>query len=327
MAVVTGAVIAAGGLALGVYGAIKNDEARGKAEQAIQEAVSEIKKVGAPPQLAQQIVIDKLKSVGVYTPEVEQALQVDFSNVEKLATESKALQAQKDALSQFQQRANTGLNAEDRAAFSDVRKQVARDAKGRRDAVLQNFASRGQGGSGAELLAALSSGQEADAQQAEAGDRISAEASRRALQALESGSALATTMYNQDENRARAMDELNRFNVTNQIDRTRRNVDRVNDANRRNLDEKQRIADTNVQLGNQERMARIAQQQADYQAKLGYAKDIANAKTGQAAQVTQAGASQSQDIANIAQGAIGLGGSIYDKYQKNKEMDLKYGKK
>lgn len=309
MAAITGAAIAVGGLALGVYGAVKNDEARGKAEQAVADAIAEIKKVGAPPALAQQIVIDKLKSVGVYTPEVEEALQQDFSNVAQLAETSKALEAQKGALAQFQQRAETGLTAEDRAAFNDARRQVAKEARGRREAVLQDFAARGRGGSGVELLAQLDASQAADEQLAAGGDRIASEASRRALEALSSGSNLATQMYSQDENRARAMDELNRFNVTNQMARQERNVNRRNDAQRRNLEREEYLSDTNIQLGNTERLKRLEQQQQDYKNRLEYAQSISNARTGQAQQGVANAKGGAEDIAGIVKGVGNVAGA------------------
>jgi hypothetical protein len=118
--------------------------------------------------------------------------------------------------------------------------------------------ARGQAGSGAELAATLAGSQAAAEMEAEQSDRIAAEANKRALQAIMAGGTLGGQVRNADMDasttRARAEDELNRFNVNNKLAVNSRNTAAMNTAAQRNLSEKQRLDDANTAMGNQEKL-------------------------------------------------------------------------
>ena len=110
-----------------------------------------------------------------------------------------------------------GMNLTDKANLNDIQNQAATADRGRREAILQNAAQRGMGGSGSELLAQLSSSQAATNQQSKAGLDVAAQAQQRALQAMMESGNLAGSMRNQDFGEqsqiASAKDAIAKFNA------------------------------------------------------------------------------------------------------------------
>jgi len=297
------------GLAGDIFGSIFSADERDAANAAYQQAIDQINAVGAPPELAREIILKHFDQAGLYTPQLEEAINLGVSKVSQIQEDQKSKQAQDEALQLIGQRARTGLTPEDRSAFNQLRRETQREAEAKRQQILQNFQARGQAGSGAELAAQLSSAQSGDEKLAAAGDNISAEASRRALESLSAYSGAATNARGQsfdiDRAKAAAEDDFSKFNTQNQISRQARNVASQNDAAKQNLSEKQRIADSNVNVDNTQTMNRVAQKQADWGNKLGYAKTQNNALMSKAAQ-------DEKNADRIASNWSNVGGGISD---------------
>lgn len=314
---IAGGVTAAAGLGAKVIGSIEAGKDRDKAMAAMQAAEEEIRRVGAPPDLSAEIIREKLKQAGVYTPQLEESIQQDATAFKQIEENPQLKEAQTKALQFLQQRGEQGLGAEDRAAFNKLQAENARNAEARRQSIIQNLQARGIAGSGAELAAQLSSAQAADAEASEQGDRIAAAAAQNALQAMAQAGNLSGQIRSQDYNvmsdKARAEDELNRFNTQAQIARQQRNIGSLNEAQRLDLAEKQRILEQQRADDYNEKLRQNQEQQNFWNNKLRQQTAIANAKQGQAIQHnTQAQATQAA-WGGAGDALVGVGGSLLGK--------------
>lgn len=278
-----GAAIAAPVLG-GIVGNIMAGPDRERAQAAAQAALAEIEAIGAPPDLSKRIILEKFQKAGIYTPELEQQIDVGISKVSQIQEDPSLRNAQMGALQMLQQRAQTGLNPEDRAAYNEIRGQIAADAQGRLGAIQQARAARGAADDGFSLAAELSAAQNATNQQAAAGDRIAAQASQAALQAALNSGQLAGQMRGQDfdiaNTKASAADQFKMFDTQNSIARQARNVASQNQGQMYNLSETQRIQDTNTAQENNERYRQANSKRQYWQDQLQRAGMRANAQMG-----------------------------------------------
>lgn len=303
------------GSALGnLFGAGDREEA----ERLMNEAMQEIDRVGAPPDLSKEILLEKFTQAGLYTPELESAIDAGVSKVAQIQEDPELRKSQMGALDILQQRGKGGLTPEDRAALNQVRGEVQRDSEAKRQQIMQNMQARGLGGSGAELIAQLQGAQAGTDRASEEGDRLAAMSSQNALQALMQGSNLAGSVRGQDfdvnQARAAAEDEINRFNVQNAIARQSRNVGSQNQAQMQNLSEKQRIADANNQMANAERYRQAEAQRQQWLDKMSQAQAKAGAKQSQASNL-QGQAAQTAQMGQSIGAGIGAGAGAYANYQ------------
>lgn len=311
MAALTTAALAGIGASVGgaVIGNLASAGDRAKAQQAMQEAYQQILSVGAPPDLSKEIVREKLKAAGVYTPQLESAIEQDSTQFSKIQEDPKLRDAQMKSLQMLQQRGEGGLTAADRAAFNETRRNVARESEGKRQQILQNMAARGMGGSGAELAAQLSSAQAGDERLSSEGDRLAAIASQNALQSTAQAGSLGGQIRGQDfdvsSKKAQAADELNRFNTQNQIARQQRNVASQNQGQLTNLAEQQRIADYNTQMANAELDRQSRARQDLWQNQLAAAQAKSNALIGQGQNSAANAARTAGTWQGIGQGVAG----------------------
>lgn len=130
-------------------------------------------------------------------------------------------QAQLDALDSLQEIVDMeGLTATDRARLEDINRQESAIERGNREAIMQNAAARGVGGSGLELAQQLISGQESAGRRAQQGFDVAADAEQRALDAMMMTGQLSGDMRGQEfaeaQAKAQAQDMINQFNVQNQ---------------------------------------------------------------------------------------------------------------
>lgn len=264
---------AAGGAAVPIIGGILGNMAsqgqRQGADQMYADAYAQLKNLGYGPDLAKEIIMNKFKSAGALTPEVEKNIDLGISQTEQIQEDPSLRNAQADALRLIQQRGKTGLNPEDRAALNQVRSEVQRDAEAKRQQILQGMQARGMGGSGASLIAQLQAAQSANNQASEQGDTLAAQASRNALSALGQSSQMAGQMRGEDltvnQTKAAAADLRNRFNVQNQLAQQQRNVQTQNQAQAANLQNQQSIQNANTNMANSELLRQRQAQQEMYQ--------------------------------------------------------------
>ena len=119
------AALAAGAIAApivgGIIGMVEGQKNRDAAQRAMAAALDEINKVGAPPDLSKAMIIEKLQSAGVYTPAMEQHIDVGVSQLSQVQEDPALRQAQTLALSKMAQRSAQGMSPEERAALNQMR--------------------------------------------------------------------------------------------------------------------------------------------------------------------------------------------------------------
>ena len=272
----------------GLVGNLMGSGDRKRQRAMIARAMAELDAVGTPPDLSKELIFKELQRAGILTPELEQEITVAESEVAKIKEDSSLRDTQKQALEKIKQQASTGLTAEDRASLNQVRGEVQRDSEAKRQQIMQSMQSRGMGGSGAELMAALQGAQGAADQAATGSDAIMAQAQQRALQALGESGRMAGDIRTQDfgveSTRAQALDERNRMLAQNSVARQSSNVGRLNQAQQMNLQEQQRIQDVNTQMANQEKLRQNQEKGNLWDRQMAIASARSNAATGQASQ-------------------------------------------
>lgn len=294
-------------LAGGVMGMIASSGQRAAFEKATSEALAILDAVPQPPDRTAEILIEKYKQAGVLTPEMEQKLTLDGSKLAQVQEDKGPRAAQVAALTMLQQRGAGGLTPKDRAAFNQLRMQMASDQQAKQAQIEQEYASRGQAGSGSELASRLLASQAGADRMSAQGDTLAATASQNALQALMQAGQLGGQLRGQDWDinaaKAQAQDALNQFNIQNQISRQQRNVDRSNTAQQYNLGNAQQILTGNVDAANREKYRQDQARQDLWNSQLQLAQAKANARVG-------AGQMYAQQAQNTAQNWAGLGSGL-----------------
>lgn len=146
---------------------------------------------------------------------------LEDSLLSSFSTDPRLVQAQMDALAALQEITDAeGLTATDRARLEDINRQEATIERGNREAIMQNAAARGVGGSGLELADQLISGQESAGRRSAQGFDVAADAEKRALDAMMMSGQLSGDLRGQDfaeaQAKAQAQDLINQFNTQNQ---------------------------------------------------------------------------------------------------------------
>lgn len=321
-------IAAVAAVAGGVIGAISSSADRAAAQAAAKMAFQEIESVGAPPDLSEKILLKYLASVGVLTPEMEHEIKRGVAQV--ISEDPTLRDSGMESLEGLEARSKTGLTAEDRAAYNAIRSKVQGDVEAKRQQIMQNFMARGQGGSGAELASALSANQSGADRASEEGDRISADASKRALEALVAGGQLSTQIRGQDFQVEKANKDyqarIDEFNDMNAINRQTRNTIARNTAAERNLAEKQRIADYNAQLANAETQRQQAAKRQYWQDSMARGTAMANANMGQATQYNNQANDTAKTWAGVGAG-VSAGVGAYANNQTQQDWLDAYKKK
>lgn len=184
---------------------------------------------------------------GEITPAEYKAVLQDPSLLMNYSADPRLKGAQMNALSELERIGTEGgLTDADKARLGMISRNVATEDRGRREAILQNAAERGVGGSGLELVNQLVSSQSAADRAAMEGADVAARAEERALTALMNAGQLGGDIRSQDfaEKKAvsDAQDAINRFNTAQRTDARRYNTDQRNLAKYSNRDYR-----TNVQ--------------------------------------------------------------------------------
>lgn len=326
-ALLGGLIGGVGSIGSGLLGKSAADNAAEQAQRLAQESVAEYEKIGIPTIEAQRLALEKFKSAGQLTPELEQALITPDTEMKQISVSPEVRDAQLQALNQLKQISQGGQTISDKAALEEGLGEVAARQRGSREAILQQMRNRGMSGSGMELAAQLQ-GQQAATQNAnQVGLNAAAQAQNRALQALMQQGQLAgqvrTQEFGEKSKSAEAQDLINRFNTNQRADVQQRNIANLNQAQAANLQNAQNIMNQNTQLANQEQQANKAllQQQFQNQMQLNQAK--ANARAGQSSNIMDAGKTSANIWGGVAQGLGKLGSGIMDYGIEQKAPELK----
>lgn len=156
------------------------------------------------------------------------AEQLGPSAFEQITQDPKLRQAEYDSLNSLKDMADSGgFTLEDKANLNRVQNQVARNESAGRGAIAEQFAARGQLGSGAQLAMSLANQQNAAQQAGESGLQVAADARKRAFEAIQARARQAAGMdekdYNKQSNLASARDRIAAANANARTDASRYN--------------------------------------------------------------------------------------------------------
>lgn len=306
----------------GIMGSMSASKGRKQAAAASAAAFQELLNIGLPPDLSKEIILKQFKSEGILTPELEQDINIQESQVGQIKEDASLRGVQKEALDTLGQVSRSGLRAEDRGAFNELRAKTQQDSEAKRQQILQQMQAQGMGSSGANLMAQLQSAQAAEDSQSAGADRLASEASRRALDAVSQRAQLAGGVRTQDfgvnEARAKALDDRNQFLYANSASRQSANVAAQNQAQQANLSNKQRIGDLNVGQANTESLRQNQAKRDYWQDNLSLAQAKSAALTSQGQQAQAAGQAQADRYVGMGN-SIGQGVAAYG--QQTNEND------
>lgn len=291
---------------------------RDAARALLEQNLKDYEAMGIPSIEAQQLLLGELKSAGELTPEMEQMVSQGPSAVGEIALDPGYKTAQLRALDELSAIGDAGgLRLSDEAQIEDALSKVRQQERGSREAIMANARERGVAGSGMELAAQLSNQQNSAENAHREGLNVAAMAQDRALQAIMQGGQLAGDIrgqeYGEKLDAARAADEINRFNTTNQIGMNTRNVGSRNAAQEYNLGNKQRIMDSNVGLKNDEQRYNKSLYQTQFGNQMDLNQAKANARSGQASNLQNSANATQQMWGQVGGGVANMGQSIYDK--------------
>jgi hypothetical protein len=293
----------------GILGSIFAGPNQSAANAAYLAAAQEIQAVGAPPNMAAQIVLNKFSQAGLYTPALQQAIaQTMPANV----TTNPSLQnAQMAALTQMQQVAGGGMNPQQLAALTQGQQAGAQAQQAQQQQIMQNMQARQMGGSGAEFAQRLMAAQGGANMASNAGIQAAGNASANALNAMSQGGNLANQIqgqqFSQNMQNAQLQNATQKFNIQNALGTQAANVQAQNYGNLYNLGTQQQLANLNTQTANADLYRQLQGQQQTWQDQMQQATALANAKMGQG--------NAYQNIANQTAGTFqgvgsGLGNAV-----------------
>ena len=308
------AALAGAGIVSNIIGGIAGSQAgagdRAAGTNAVNQAYQQLAAVGLPPNMAKPIIYQQFQQKGILTPELEQTINQHPSLAATATGSDQANKAQMQALQILQQTGQTGMTPQSQAALNQIRQQVSADTNAKQQAIQQQFAARGEGGSGAQLIGQLQAAQSGANQESTAGDQVGAMASQNALQAIGQAGTLGGQIQNQQFGeqfqKGQAQDVINQFNAQNQVNQQMRNVGSQNQAQAANLGNAQQLSNANTQQANQELLRQNQAQNQQYLETLSRAQAIDQGANQYAGQMNDAGSAASQAAAAPWQ-AIGAG--------------------
>lgn len=274
------------------------------------QALAALNNVVAPSIGDQELDLAQNEYLGDYQAQMENALNQEDSGMSDISVDPRLRSAQMDALESISQMGETGFTPAEQAALREARRDAAGEAQAKSAQLMDEYARRGMGGSGAELAARLQASQSGADRLSQEGDRLAQMSQERALNALSQQASLGSSIRGQEfgeqSDIAKAQDAINQFNSANTQSVQARNVANTNAAGMRNLGEKQRIGENNTALSNQQQQANKQLLQQRFQNEM----QRAGAQAQQLNQIAQA---QQQAAANSGQmmgNLIGAGGTI-----------------
>lgn len=320
---ITGALIQAGA---GLLGGALSKEDREKGYNIPQELLNEISGIQAPDKEALKLYLQNFSSAGTYDPRLEAAIALGPSQMAGVAADPRLAATQMQNLETLQSIVEAGgYDPSIKADLASALRQQEQAVKSKQAQVEMEAAAKGMTSSGAtRALKEMASQSEAN-RMSELQNRLAATAYQNRLNALSGASGEAGRMRSQDvqeqEARARAADEIARFNAGLASSRETRNVSSMNEAQLKNLANAQDIQNKNIELRHAEEKSRAGAEQTDYQNLL----DKIRIKSGAAGTASQAATAKGDAtagmIAGIGEAAAGayVGSQLYG--DKNKEMD------
>lgn len=303
---VAGGAAVLGPLLGGIIGAQQSQADRNAANAAAQAAYAQIQQMGAPPNAWANIILQQFKQAGIYSPQLEQQVQLGVTQAQNVQANPDLQNAQMNALNQLSQFANTGNTAQTQAQLNQAEQQVGAATQGQLQGIRQNMQSRGLAGSGSELAQQLSAAQGGANLLSNQALQAAAQNQQASMQGNAQAGAMAGQMnqqqYQQALQRAQSADQRNLYNTQQQQAIQNANAGLSNQAQQQNLATSQQLSNANVAQNNQltQQQAQASNNQWQQQLQLQQAK--AGALLGQAGQYNN----QAGQTAGLYQG-IGSG--------------------
>lgn len=156
------------------------------------------------------------------------AQQTGPSALENIPQDAQARMAQQEAMAKLSElAANGGLSLADMQALNEIQGNLNRNTSARRAGLANEFAARGQLGSGAQLAMDLNNQSNAAMTANQAGESAAAQAQARALEAIlqkgSMGRAMGNDEYQRQLNAARAKDLIEARNAAARTDASKYN--------------------------------------------------------------------------------------------------------
>src|SRR5271165_1513863 len=137
-----------GSLAGGIIGQQAAGADRGHAQGLIDTGVNEWQGLAVPSNLANPLNFQNYQSAGQLTPAQQQYMSANPSVAAGVQGNQGLVNAQMQALQGLKQASQTGMTSADRARLNQIQQQAATQQEGARQQIMQNYAQRGQAGSG-----------------------------------------------------------------------------------------------------------------------------------------------------------------------------------
>lgn len=270
----------------GLIGADQANKGRAEAAKSSREAMALIDAVQIPE--LKEWLLQQYSSAGTFTPDMMQAISLDPSAQGAISTNPLERQKLVSQIDRMMEQSRTGTSVEDQAGYDLSGRNSAAAANAAQQAIMQNYQSRGAGGSGIELASRLNAQQNsADALQ-KANLEQTANRNNMRMQALQASTGSLSNLrgadYQQALNLANANDQRSQSSWQNAQRVSDTNVGNKNTAGMFNLNNAQNLRNSNVDLSNKQQSLNEDSRQGHYAQQRQKAADKANLLTGQAAQ-------------------------------------------
>lgn len=203
---------------------------------------------------------EDLKVVSKYAPEtVPKIVENNPTLISQTGDMKTGRDAQLAALKKFQQVGEGDFDPEYQEQVQKAKLGAQAEAQSRQASILQDFARRGQSGSGLSLAAQLGGASQAMNTNAMQGLEAASQSYKNRLNALAQGAQLGSQISQEDVGtQSRNADIINSFNqrmAANENAYQTGRVNTLNDAQLRNLQADQNVANANVNARNQASLA------------------------------------------------------------------------
>lgn len=276
------------------------------------------------PEISDQIVewVDLLKEGRIAPGDVIKVAeqQMADSSLRGFDPSAKYGEATDAGLADLRKIAESGFSISDDAAMDEIRRRVATQERGQREAILQGAQARGVGGSGLEMQSSLMAQQSAADRNALENLMTAARGEDRRMAASGQAAQLGAGLRGQEFGEARAMDEaerlINQFNTQMRMRKGESDAQRAERAQYQDLERSQQIADLNAQRNYEAALRNKGLHQQRFQNKLGIGQALTSARGA-----TAAGKSGRMDRKyRLLGGGIGGAGQILGDYYSSKNQ-------
>ena len=198
---------------------------------------------------------EQYKVIEKYNPQfAEHIKQVDPQTVKRSEIGEEGLSAQRQALRKLMTTGQLDQDPELMQKFAESDRNAQIGAQSRQQSIMQDFARRGQGGSGLQLASQMGAGADAMDRSAQTSQQAAVEAYKNRLNQMMQGAQLGGQMEQNDVSlQGRNTDIINRFNEMtskNYQDYLNNRANTANTAQQYNISQAQDVANKNVNLQN-----------------------------------------------------------------------------